>query len=482
MMKKYIGITIGPIFRTMNLTSSPVSLWASSYIFSLLSRTICENLVKDGVDKNNIVTPYYDEDEPLLAENNGMGLFPDHIIFNAENFDAVHMTGIINSSIGFVAEQFNLDKEYLKKYVMVSGAEFEADNPILECGKILDSLELATPFMEEEANSILALFTGDEYSKNNSLKGIPVMSSLENFQLKKTEKSFKSLEDIVKTRSGYKKYKYYAIVRSDGDSMSKIISNLQSDEDIRKFSFTCLEYCSKIAKSVEDFNGVTVYSAGDDLLAILPCESKDGKSLFEFVEEANKIFDECFDKYNQSTSLSFGITVAYYKFPLYEALDDSYALLETAKNNGKNRLAIRLQKHSGQSEALVIPNNRIEKIIDILETVKKNKEQDNDSGDNENDKIFLSAFHKVAMFEKMFNGTENEGEIYALFKNIFDGNEHTDNVFLHQKLPEFFVGLSKDNPIKAIDDAGISESNPALALCFVIRFLKFFFEKDGDGK
>ena len=134
-MKKYIGITIGPIFKTMSLSSSPVALWASSYIFSLLSRTICENLVKDGVDKNNIVTPYYDEDEPLLAENNGTGLFPDHIIFNAENFDAVHMTGIINSSIGFVAEQFNLDKEYLKKYVMVSGAEFKADNPILGCGK-----------------------------------------------------------------------------------------------------------------------------------------------------------------------------------------------------------------------------------------------------------------------------------------------------------------------------------------------------------
>lgn len=481
-MKKYIGITIGPIFKTMSLTSSPVALWASSYIFSLLSRTICENLVKDGVDKNNIVTPYYDEDEPLLAENNGTGLFPDHIIFNAENYDASRMQEIIENSVVFVAEQFNLDIDYLKKYVMVAGAEFEADNPILGCGKILDSLELATPFIAEETtNHILSLFSGDEYSKNNSLKGIPVISLFEKFQLKKTEKSFKSLEDIVGTGNGYKKYKYYAIVRSDGDSMSRIISNLQSDEDIRKFSFTCLEYCSKIAKSVEDFNGVTVYSAGDDLLAILPCESKDGKSLFEFVEKANKIFGESFDKYNQPTSLSFGITVAYYKFPLYEALDDSYDLLETAKSNGKNRLAIRLQKHSGQAETLVIPNGKTEKIIDILETVKKNKEQDN-NGENENDKIFLSALHKVAMFEKLFNGTENEDEIYALFKNTFDGNEHTDNVFLHQKLPEFFVGLSKDNSVKAVNEDGIAEGNPALALCYVLRFLKFFFEKDGDGK
>lgn len=476
-MKKYIGITIGPIFKTMSLSSSPVALWASSYIFSLLSRTICENLVKDGVDKNNIVTPYYDEDEPLLAENNGTGLFPDHIIFNAENFDAVHMTGIINSSIGFVAEQFNLDKEYLKKHVMVSGAEFEADNPILGCGKILDSLELATPFMEEEANSILALFTGDEYSKNNSLKGIPVMSSFENFQLKKTEKSFKSLEDIVKTGSGYKKYKYYAIVRSDGDSMSKIISNLETDEDIRDFSFTCLDYCSKIAKSVKDFNGVTVYSAGDDLLAILPCESKDGKSLFEFVEEANKLFGECFDKYNQPTSLSFGITVAYYKFPLFEALDDSYALLETAKNNGKNRLAIRLQKHSGQSEGLVISNGRTEDITDIFNYVKNNVKLKNT---DEGERIFLSALHKVAMFEKLFNGIGNPCEVYNLFKNIFDGNEHTDNNFLHQKLPELFVKLTKEDAVSSLDNMGIVEGNPSQTFCYVLRFLKFFFEKGGD--
>ena len=44
--KKYIGITIGPIFETMSLTSSPVALWAASYMFSLLSRSLCEVLTE----------------------------------------------------------------------------------------------------------------------------------------------------------------------------------------------------------------------------------------------------------------------------------------------------------------------------------------------------------------------------------------------------------------------------------------------------
>ena len=47
--KNYIGITIGPIFDTMNMSSSPLAIWASSYMFSLLSKTLCKLLVDNGL-------------------------------------------------------------------------------------------------------------------------------------------------------------------------------------------------------------------------------------------------------------------------------------------------------------------------------------------------------------------------------------------------------------------------------------------------
>ena len=49
MPNTYIGLTIGPIFDTLNLASTPAALWAGSYLFSSLTKTICELLVSDLV-------------------------------------------------------------------------------------------------------------------------------------------------------------------------------------------------------------------------------------------------------------------------------------------------------------------------------------------------------------------------------------------------------------------------------------------------
>lgn len=476
-MKKYIGITIGPIFETLNLTSSPVALWASSYIFSLLSRTLCECLIEDGITEDAIVTPFYKKEDPLLNKKDGIGLFHDRIIFSSEGYDISRITSVKSRAIKTVAESFGISYDYLEEYIMVAAAEFEAENPILESGKILDSLELATPFVaNEEINPIISLFNGDEYSKNSGIKNTDFVSSLENFQLKKGKDSFKSLKDIVSNGKGFKKYSYYAIVRSDGDNMSKIICNLGGDAEIRDFSKTCLEYCSAISEKVSEFGGVTIYSGGDDLLAILPCESRNSLTPFHFVKSANEIFYEHFGRYNQPTSLSFGITLAYYKFPLYEALEDSANLLfGVAKCGEKNRIALHLQKHAGQSEGMVISNDKIDAIINFLNTVKSSEASAESS-----DRTFLSSIHKIAMFENAFNHCDNVAQVYNLFNNIFDAFAHENNKFLHEDLPEFFLDLKNSVLVKAINDKGIVTDNPALTLCYILRILKFFTEKGGE--
>lgn len=470
MAKKYIGITIGPIFNTINLTSSPAALWAASYLFSLVSKTICEKLVENGVAESDIVTPYYKKDDEIFNRNDGIGLFHDRIIFKSDRFELSEFNKVKNEAVSTVSEIYGIDKAYLDEYIMIASAEFEADNPIMESGKILDSLELAVPYVyKEEFNPVLALFSGSENSKNDAIKAMEIVTNFDNFQLKKNSGSLKSLPDIVHTGDGFKKYKYYAIVRSDGDNMSEIIKSLDNDEQIREFSRDCLNYCSEVAKLVSEYNGVTIYSGGDDLLAILPCESKSAKTPFDFVADANGAFKSAFEKYNKPTSLSFGITMAYYKFPLYEALSDSADLLFKIAKQKKNGVAVRLQKHAGQSEGLFVSNSSLNEFINLQKIISEDK----------ND-ILVSALHKVAMFKDLFNASKDEITVENIFKNTFDADAHKNNEFVGKNLPSMFYKLQNGVYIKAVDENGLKENDTSLAFCYMLRLMKFFIEKGGE--
>ena len=47
MYNKYIGITIGPIVKTLMLTTTPAGLWGASYIFSYYTKKLIESLKED---------------------------------------------------------------------------------------------------------------------------------------------------------------------------------------------------------------------------------------------------------------------------------------------------------------------------------------------------------------------------------------------------------------------------------------------------
>ena len=47
-MRRYVGITIGPIIETMSYTSTPAGLWTASYFFSELTESLYKHLQKMG--------------------------------------------------------------------------------------------------------------------------------------------------------------------------------------------------------------------------------------------------------------------------------------------------------------------------------------------------------------------------------------------------------------------------------------------------
>ncbi len=533
-MKHYIGITIGPIFDMMNLVSTPAALWATSYMFSMISKKTCEKLHDEGAV---IISPFYDNPEnELFNKNDGIGLFHDRIIVEeTEKVTLKIINEIKQSVLREVNDAFELGGNELEERVLFIAAEIETEEgetPILKGGKILDSLELSRKIMFAETNNpLLSNFTGvsPEEEKNEEKKAdgksegkngrikriacenLGINSDVWSMIVNKTDKEsgekiqlIKSLPAIAGSarksnmkKEDLKKYNYYAIVRSDGDNMSKIIERLKinrtsSDESkkdliLTDFSKKCLEYCSEVAKLVVDFKGVPVYSSGDDLLAVMPCDSGEKGTVLNFVKEVNKKFAEKFKPFidminTENTgknddekiavpSLSLGISICFKKFPLYEALADSANLLFTIAKSKKNCTAIRLQKHSGQSVGLLIYNDALADYLSIQKTVLKKEDFANE--------VLLSALYKTEQFSTLFHEAHGE-HIKNLFVNTFDGPEHKNNNFVHEELPDFYSKIRENKGILALSENGFEEKeNDIKVFNFAMRMLKFFVEKSG---
>lgn len=502
-MAKYIGITIGPIATTMNFVSSPAALWASSYLFSSICRKICEVLIDSYcIDKEDIIAPYYDRENDILTRNDGVGLFHDRIIFEAKDFIITDLKKIKGIVIQQISTEFELDEEYLREYILIIGAEFESDRPLLDSGRILDSLELSTPFVtEENGNPIIKTFTscdedGNETSaRNEQIKRIATENlkiCAEKWQLLSDGK-IKDIGMIARTTNTDKKLKinkYYAVLRSDGDRMSKIISSLNGKEDYRDFSKRCLDYCAEVAELVAQYKGFTVYSGGDDLLAIVPCESdfeEQNNTIFNLIKKINESFNNNFkDKIDKIRgknipipSLSFGIYIAYYKFPLYEALTESYKLLqEIAKTDDRRDCVVAcMQKHSGQSATLVIPNVYLDAYIKLQNVVLNKRNSDKS-------KFLLSAMQKIALFRQLYDYAQTDNHISNFFSNTFDSEEQKKFKDDLDAIIQFWKEAKKIEAatcrvIETIDEFGELITSKASVINSILRLIKLFIEK-GD--
>ncbi len=163
---------------------------------------------------------------------------------------------------------------------------------------------------------------------------------------------------------------YFCIVQADGDKMGKVIAAL-NDGDLMKVSAKLLEFGKAACDLVAEYGGQPIYAGGDDLLFICPVVSKpidieeNGKretktrnifTLIDEIDEKYKVVQqtvEDLDITNVETTMSYGVSISYYKYPLYEAFGVARQLLETAKNDDKfedkekNRIVVQLRKHSG---------------------------------------------------------------------------------------------------------------------------------------
>ena len=515
----YIGITIGPIYDTMTVVTKPAALWAASYLFSYISRRLCEEIHEAGVPEDAFVTPFFpkqgDELYPaLFGRTDGVGMFHDHIIFRESGDIYTKLPRIRKCVIGDAAEKFGIDESFLDEYVMIAWARVNVSpdtNAILAFSKVLDCLELPKAFVPESVGNELLGALENRFVRDTDGEKLGIDPAA--WQLVKQirawdEKEQKELDKFVicdipgiakSSHAPERKINaYYGILRADGDNMSKILKTLKSDEDLQEFSAICFRYCNEAAKLVGEYGGVTIFAGGDDLFALVPCEGmvtvpgKDSETsvkkhgtVFGLMEAIRKTFEIEFDVYikdknvDPKPSLSFGLFLSYEKYPLYEAVERSGCLLfDIAKHTeAKNCSAVELQKHSGQCDRLLIPNASLVDFAERLQNVVEAKREDADS-------CLLSAGHKIALFRELIDQAEDE-QIPDLFLNLFDADFHAGSRsdFLHAQLPTFFVEHCRKGMTAFRDDSALTDgsgrNSAAMTLAGVLRLFQFYVEAPG---
>ena len=437
----YTGFNIGPIMATLDMARRPRELWSASYIFSFLMECILDSIPENC----RIISPTHN----ILNTKESVGLYPDRAFIEGRmDVSAVEKSAIEKFLSGTGLDSFN--------YFNLMSTCCEADScssAIADLNAAMDMMELCnTSKCESDRNSVLELIQkkynsplfiralGDRRFPVDSLGEIAASVHKANkerwpkFQSTLNEESTdEDPYNKVFGRNGYKSFeKYICAVRADGDNMGRLFSSPElNDDQINKLSEKLIEFGINASKEIREFGGMPVYAGGDDLLFIAPVvgRDKDGQNMtvFDLIE---RIDGKCFKSVIESTeslnlrnpvakpSMSYGIAVTYYKFPLYEALEMAGNLLfgRAKKLEGKNAIAWRILKHSGSDFEAAFSRNVPDFNAGFSNLVASTKDGSTVS----------AVAHKIREFHQIVEivlESKDSSRLDSLFKNVFECND-----------------------------------------------------------
>ena len=370
---KYISLTFGPITRIIESAENTRGLWAASYLFSYLAKKIIFHF-----KERRFLLPSI-EDEMFTNKYHGAGIFPDRYIFESEDGDfnslreiigkelknlAAEMTSVVNRHQSSEFDKINQDELYafLKQYLKVYFYEKEYNDSASE-KMVKKESEKMLSLLEQQESLVAQISDSKAYFER-------FFSNIPKSFLTKDAGIGDKFPSIVEVSSGgceneqnlYPYERYIAIVKADGDSIGKA---LEAMADANKLSAALLSFNEGASKTISEFGGLPVYIGGDDLLFFAPVKNNK-KSVFQLIAELDEIFKSCMQETGIDESyyptLSYGVSVTYYKFPMFEALQLADSFLQLAKSYSapkdfspfKNNIVFSLRKHSGQTRSVLI--------------------------------------------------------------------------------------------------------------------------------
>lgn len=495
----YAAINIGPVVSTIGMARKPRELWAASYLFSHLMKCIYAEMEKaiQGT-KACIISPAKPQNE-----KNGVGIYPDRIYIRLEDVN-LDVNSILNSAKTAFANTTKLPPDIVNEYFNVMSVSCEADKDslaIARLNQLLDVFELCQFAADKDATPQILKLIGKtsnsplfalEKSKNdfpfpvNTLAEIAtarlcgidevewdaIKNQARESERKREEDSidlnedsfYKELRDSETFKGLLKSHhKYFCVVQADGDNVGSTVSHPDlQDGQVGEISKALVKFGSKATELIEGFGGLPIYAGGDDLLFIAPVVGKEGTHIFNLLESIeNDAFKEVKDTVARcgaggiEASLSFGISISYYKYPLYEALEKAKNLLfNSAKCKerfpDKKAVAWSFRKHSGGT-------------FDAAFSLKNNgmKEAFYNLIDNTVDGMVVSAVaHKLREMEALVKtvmaaeselaNDANHPRLNALFDKVL---EFQDNAYFHsvkKLMPILYKEVGTDNFIACL--------------------------------
>ncbi|MFI3314800.1 MAG: hypothetical protein R3Y04_03950 [Rikenellaceae bacterium] len=288
------------------------------------------------------------------------------------------------------------------------------------------------------------------------------------------EKTNKYISD--NTTQSYQNY--FCIVQADGDNMGKVIASLK-DGELMTVSAKLLDFGKTASDLVTEYGGQPIYAGGDDLLFICPVVSKPiniitedktetkTRNVFTLIDEIDKKYETVQNTVEQDlgitnikTTMSYGVAISYYKYPLYESSGVArHLLFDIAKNddkfeeNEKNRIVVQLRKHSGSPlefdiskfnkllktsfENLISFSNDENLVSQVSHKLRANEELLKISQDNE---IRLHAFFEkfIGLGEKKTAENDYINEVKTIY-NLLDTNKKS-SIYSILRIAKFING------------------------------------------
>lgn len=449
---KYSAINIGPIIATLGMARKPRELWAASFLFSHLMKCIYAEAEKSNAV---IISPAKPE-----IDKNKVGIYPDRIYIKGET----DMKNIIREAIWtFYEDLYNAGKRSTNNpdldYFNVMSATCEAEKEsaaIATLNQRLDVLELCNYAADKDAaqtiyniiskkafSSLFELATGEDKLP------IPELEKIASIQ--------RNVHPEIKEKSHHR---YFCVVQADGDNVGKTVSHKDlKDGEVLRISKELVGFGIKASQIIEEYGGLPIYAGGDDLLFIAPVIGKNGSNIFSLLdviekdafkgvqEEVGKLGLKD-DKENEiKASLSFGVSISYVKYPLYEALESARNLLFGKAKNIKQKKAVAwsLRKHSGGTfdAAFSLKSETLKKqFVNLI-----NATTDNDT---------VSAIaHKLRLEEALVDvvlASGNQDRLNALFDKVLEFDKDKAGYFDAVKaiMPTLYQVVGKKGYIQTL--------------------------------
>lgn len=444
-MTTYTAITIGPLGHTFSLARKAKEFWTASAMFSYLMKIIVEQLSEKAI----LLSP---------AKYDGQNLppYPDRAFFEGKIDNLVELLKEVRTK---AAKDLGIDGSYFN--IMATFDEFENTKTAIQVlNKRLDVLELNNKATNGDIDDAVRQRLGES---------IDCLKGQKNMDLKDIARAYGAGRDFSYSR-------YICIVQADGDSMGKAVAAESDNGTLAAFSEKLLKFGRIIRNEILEFGALPIYIGGDDLLFIAPVVGNVGDEGMNIIDFVTKVIDAKYkEAMGEDTTLSYGISITYHKFPLYEAWEKARELLRDAKNvDKKNAISWCLQKHAGSSFKGCFSKNNISLLTAFDELIKESGQKDS---------IVSAVSHKLRSNSKILelfakcDETERQDRIDAFYKNTIDDKESKSykdaTKCVLKELCKVFHEKLNQGTVEDKDEKETEKNNVSIMAYGMIRTAKF---------